>query len=126
MMPEARQGADNTVKRMFDFLAPAYNNSLLQNAFHRSPQHELLSQLRTHGCRRIADVGCGTGSFTDQIARELDPEEIYGVDVSDGMLEQARARSDRVKWMSGPAERVRFDDQVLDAVLSTSAFHFFD
>ncbi len=32
----------------------------------------------------------------------MKPDEIYGVDMSDGMLEQARARSDRVKWSARP------------------------
>jgi ubiquinone/menaquinone biosynthesis C-methylase UbiE len=46
--------------------------------------------------------------------------------MSDGMLEQAKARSARVHWRKGPAERLPFDDGSLDAVVSTSAFHFFD
>lgn len=51
---------------------------------------------------------------------------MYGVDMSDGMLAQARARSQRVQWLKGPAEHLRFDDGALDAVVTTSAFHFFD
>jgi ubiquinone/menaquinone biosynthesis C-methylase UbiE len=46
--------------------------------------------------------------------------------MSDGMLEQAKARSSRVRWMKGPAERLPFEDGSLDAVVTTSAFHFFD
>jgi ubiquinone/menaquinone biosynthesis C-methylase UbiE len=46
--------------------------------------------------------------------------------MSDGMLAQARARSDRVQWLRGPAEQLPFDDGALDAVVTTSAFHFFD
>ena len=42
------------------------------------------------------------------------------------MLNQARARSDRVRWLKGPAEQLPFDDAALDAVVTTSAFHFFD
>jgi ubiquinone/menaquinone biosynthesis C-methylase UbiE len=61
-----------------------------------------------------------------RIDRELDPDEIYGVDMSDGMLTQARAKSDRVHWLRSPAEQLPFDDDALDAVVTTSAFHFFD
>lgn len=46
--------------------------------------------------------------------------------MSDGMLAQARARSQRVQWLKGPAEHLPFDDGALDAVVTTSAFHFFD
>lgn len=42
------------------------------------------------------------------------------------MLNQARAKSDRVQWLRGPAEQLPFDDGALDAVVTTSAFHFFD
>jgi len=46
--------------------------------------------------------------------------------MSDGMLAQARARSSEVVWRRGPAENLPFEDGALDAVVSTSAFHFFD
>ena len=42
------------------------------------------------------------------------------------MLNQARARSTQVQWLRGPAEQLPFDDGALDAVVTTSAFHFFD
>jgi ubiquinone/menaquinone biosynthesis C-methylase UbiE len=31
-----------------------------------------------------------------------------------------------VQWLRGPAEQLPFDDGALDAVVTTSAFHFFD
>jgi ubiquinone/menaquinone biosynthesis C-methylase UbiE len=46
--------------------------------------------------------------------------------MSDGMLAQARERSSDVQWRKGPAEHLPFEDGVLDAVVTTSAFHFFD
>jgi ubiquinone/menaquinone biosynthesis C-methylase UbiE len=74
----------------------------------------------------VADIACGTGILADRIERELSPAEIYGVDMSEGMLNEARARSARVQWLRGPAEHLPFDDGALDAVVTTSAFHFFD
>ena len=46
--------------------------------------------------------------------------------MSEGMLKQAKARSTAVQWLTGPAEQLPFDDGALDAVVTTSAFHFFD
>jgi ubiquinone/menaquinone biosynthesis C-methylase UbiE len=111
---------------MWTFLAPVYDLPCLQQWVYRPPHDEVIAQLRSHGSRKIADVACGTGILSDRIERELHPGEIYGVDMSEGMLEQAHARSDRVKWLRGPAERLPFDDGTLDAVVTTSAFHFFD
>src|SRR6185312_16913974 len=93
---------------------------------YRPPHNEVIAHLRNHGARKIVDIACGTGILSDRIQRELDPDEIYGVDMSEGMLNQARARSDRVQWMRAPAEQLPFDYGALDAVVTTSAFHFFD
>ena len=126
-MTEAqRRGLNNAVTRMWTFLAPAYDLPILQRWIYRPPHDEVIAQLRSHGSRKIADIACGTGILSDRIERELHPDEIYGVDMSGGMLAQARSRSDRVKFLRAPAEQLPFDDGALDAVVTTSAFHFFD
>ncbi len=121
-----RRGLNDAVTRVWGFLAPAYDLPFLQQWVYRPPHDEVIAALREHQARCIADIACGTGILSDRIERELHPDEIYGVDMSDGMLGQARARSDRVQWLQGPAEQLPFDDGALDAVVTTSAFHFFD
>jgi ubiquinone/menaquinone biosynthesis C-methylase UbiE len=126
MTTPRRRGLNSAVTRLWSFLAPAYDLPVLQQWVYRPPHDEVIAQLRDHGSRRIADIACGTGILSDRIERELQPDEIYGVDMSDGMLEKARTRSNRVKWLRGPAEQLPFDEGALDAVVTTSAFHFFD
>ena len=121
-----RRGLNHAVTRVWSFLAPAYDLPLLQQWIYRPPHDEVIAQLRAHNSRKIADIACGTGILSDRIERELHPDEIYGIDMSDGMLAQARARSNRVQWLPAPAEQLPFDDGALDAVVTTSAFHFFD
>jgi len=121
-----RRGLNEAVTRVWSFLAPAYDLPFLQQWVYRPPHNEVIDHLRNHGARKIVDIACGTGILSDRIQRELDPDEIYGVDMSEGMLNQARARSDRVQWLRAPAEQLPFDDGALDAVVTTSAFHFFD
>ncbi len=53
----------------------------------------------------MADIACGTGILADRIVSELHPDEVYGVDMSDGMLAQARMRSSQVLWRKGPARQ---------------------
>lgn len=126
MTAPSRRGLNDAVTRLWSFLAPAYDLPFLQQWVYRPPHDEVITQLRAHGARKIADIACGTGILSDRIARELKPDEIYGVDMSEGMLAQARARTGRVRWLRGPAEQLPFDDGALDAVVTTSAFHFFD
>jgi ubiquinone/menaquinone biosynthesis C-methylase UbiE len=114
------------VTRFWTVAAPLYDLPFLQRLVYRPAQDEVVAKLRAAGSQRVADIACGTGILAARIADELHPAEVYGVDMADGMLEQAEARSAKVRWMKGPAERLPFDDGALDAVVTTSAFHFFD
>jgi ubiquinone/menaquinone biosynthesis C-methylase UbiE len=121
-----RRTLNTAVTGMWSLLSPAYDLPFLQHWVYRPPHDEVIAQLRAHQSRKIADIACGTGILSARIEGELHPDEIYGVDMSDGMLAQARAKSDRVHWLQSPAEQLPFDDGTLDAVVTTSAFHFFD
>jgi SAM-dependent methyltransferase len=121
-----RRSFNDAVTRFWGWAAPAYNLPVLQQWVYRPAHDEVIAQLRAHSSACVADIACGTGILADRIERELHPAEVYGVDMSEGMLNQARARSTGVQWLRGPAEQLPFDDGALDAVVTTSAFHFFD
>ena len=121
-----RRGFNDAVTRFWGVAAPAYNQPFLQQWVYRPAHDEVVAQLRDHQSARVADVACGTGILADRIEHDLHPAAVYGVDMSEGMLNQARSRSSVVQWQRGPAEQLPFDDGALDAVVTTSAFHFFD
>ena len=126
MTTAPRRTLNDAVTRFWGVAAPLYDQRFLQRWAYRPGQDEMIALLTAAGSQRIADIACGTGILADRIERELHPEEIYGVDMSDGMLAEAKQRSTKVRWLKGAAEQLPFDDGALDAVVSTSAFHFFD
>jgi ubiquinone/menaquinone biosynthesis C-methylase UbiE len=117
---------NDSVTRAFDRLARRYDTPWIQSWFYRPPQDAIVDELRRYGSRRVVDVGCGTGILADRIQRELRPDEVIGVDASEGMLAKAKERSTAVRWILGAAETLPLPDDALDAVTSTTAFHFFD
>lgn len=121
-----RRGFNEAVTGFWGFAAPIYDTAVVQQWVYRPPQNEMIALLRAHGSRRIADIGCGTGILADRIERDLQPDAVYGVDLSEGMLAQAGRRSSTVQWRTAPAEQLPFDDASLDAVVTTSAFHWFN
>ncbi|WP_328349672.1 methyltransferase domain-containing protein [Mycobacterium sp. NBC_00419] len=125
-MPQRGRNYNDVVTRFWTLAAPLYDLPALQQWVYRPAQDEVIAALHAHGARQIADIACGTGILADRIQRELDTDAVYGVDMSDGMLREAQARSAQVNWLKGPAEQLPFDDDALDAVVTTSAFHFFD
>ncbi len=124
-MPTLRS-LNSAVTRFWSFAAPVYDAKALQRWVYRPAQDEMVLLLAAHGSRRVADIACGTGILAARIASEVECEAVYGVDFSEGMLAQARGRSAEVQWMSAPAEQLPFGDGSLDAVVTTSAFHFFN
>ncbi len=103
-----------------------YDFPELQRWIYRPAQDEMVSLLRSRDARRVADIACGTGILADRIERELRPDQVFGVDMSEGMLARATERSSQVQWLRSPAEQLPFGDGALDAVVTTTAFHFFD
>jgi ubiquinone/menaquinone biosynthesis C-methylase UbiE len=80
----AHHGRDPGVALLFSFAAPAYDFSYLQRWLYRPAQDEMVALLGGDGCHTIADIACGTGILADRIERELQPDAVYGVDLSEG------------------------------------------
>lgn len=83
------------VRSLFDQYAPRFDKALLEHLDYRGPEILLKAVLSAcHAAHRPAffkrclDLGCGTGLA----AREFGPnvDEFIGVDLSPGMIEQAR------------------------------------
>jgi len=57
-----------------------------------APNARLTSDLDLRRGDRVADLACGTGVYTLEMARLTDPGEVVAVDYSEGMLAAARDR----------------------------------
>jgi SAM-dependent methyltransferase len=73
------------------------------------------------GC--AVDVGCGTGQSTRAMARLS--RRIVGVDVSESMVREARARADHPIVLAR-AESLPLRTGSADAIFASAAFHWFD
>ncbi len=79
---------------------------------------------------RVLDVGCGAGLTTREAARAATPGRALGIDISERMLEHARAaaqaeRLDNVDWVLADAQTYRFPPGAFDAVISRFGTMFF-
>jgi len=68
------------------------------------------------------DLGCGTGSYTAALADIAGGW--HGLDRSEVMLRQARARAPRIAWRIGCAERMPYEDETFDGIVCLNAIHF--
>ena len=84
---------------------------------------ELLGLLRPASTDVVADLGSGTGFYTDVVAPRVDT--CYGVDVQEAMhdLYRERGTPDNVELVAAEVADLPFDDDALDAAFSTMTYH---
>jgi len=71
----------------------------------------------------VLDCGCGVGSITLDIAEQVGPGQVIGIDIDRSQLEIARANAKEreltnVSFEQGDVYSLRFDDGSFDAVLA--------
>ena len=70
----------------------------------------------------IADIGAGTGNYSNSIADN--GNLVYAIEPSIKMISQATYHSN-VKWIQGTAESIPFEDSTIDGIMVTLALHHF-
>ena len=115
-------------KLEFDRWSAHYDRDILQHCFFR-PAHELLLDNLSRDDRRILDIGCGTGKFAVRALERFADAQVWGMDLSGGMLSQCQARCDasdgRLHLVQGDSERLPFQDNAFDAITCTHSFHHY-
>ena len=112
----------------FDRWAGAYGRSRLLPSL----QRKALAELAPRAEDRLLDVACGAGALVVGVAPHV--EHAVGVDLSDGMLELARARLraagdtgrlGNVELVQAPSDALPFEDASFTALVCTPALHHF-
>jgi ubiquinone/menaquinone biosynthesis C-methylase UbiE len=83
----------------------------------------LLALARQAGARRVLEVGCGTGRWLAGLRPITD--DLHGLDVSPGMLHQARKRAGPLLLTRGQAASLPFASASFDLVFCVNAIHHF-
>ncbi|MCV7378853.1 SAM-dependent methyltransferase [Mycobacterium alsense] len=111
-----------------DALLPGYD--LLSRLLGMGGVHErLIAQAELAGCRRILEIGCGTGNLIIRAKREHPEVEAAGCDPDPRALEWARRKDggrSGIRFEQGYAERLPYADGEFDRVLSSMMLHHID
>lgn len=117
-------GAENLSRneKLFDRWAKSYDKNLFQ--FWMGKFHiPVLKELKLSSKMKILDCSCGTGEL---LARLKGKAELYGIDFSEKMLEEARKKlGTGVVLKKTDVHNLPFPDNHFDVVISTEAFHHY-
>jgi ubiquinone/menaquinone biosynthesis C-methylase UbiE len=88
--------------------------------------HVLASHVDPDRVRTIVDLGCGTGRFSEGLARRFDAR-VVGIDPSEKMLARAheKRRVSRVHYQRGTAEAIPLVSGAVDVIFMSMSYHHF-
>jgi ubiquinone/menaquinone biosynthesis C-methylase UbiE len=121
---------DQYVAEEFNRAAAGYDDSRLVRTYQHRVQALVVDSLDLRKGMNVLDLGCGTGWATLEIASRLEGTgRVVGLDLSEGMIEQARKelprfRYDNVEFVLQSASSLNCAG-CFDYVISTNAFHHF-
>ena len=86
----------------------------------------ILEELKKESFTDLLDVGCGTGSMIELLAREYPNRRYTGLDLTPRMIEVAKAkRLPNAKFFVGDSENLSFASESFDAVICANSFHHY-
>lgn len=75
---------------------------------------------------KLLDVGCGIGDLLKNFTSKSNNIELYGIDYSEKMIEQAKINLGYIANLCiGDAEALPYDCNMFDFIISCAAFHHF-
>jgi SAM-dependent methyltransferase len=83
-------------------------------AFTVLEQQRILSA--TRGCRRVLDIGCGSGWMAERLERQ--GVEAYGVDTSQAAIELAARKVEPARLQCGTLAAAKFETDFFDAAVA--------
>jgi demethylmenaquinone methyltransferase/2-methoxy-6-polyprenyl-1,4-benzoquinol methylase len=112
------------VAEMFDHIAPQYDflNQVLSFGIHKGWRRKSVKKLLALKPKVMMDVATGTGDFAIEAVRQLSPNKIVGVDISEGMMKFGRKKVKEKKldhiisFEGGDSENLPFQPNTFDAI----------
>ena len=112
------------VEKMFDNIAPTYDNlnHVLSMGIDKSWRRKAINKLKPFHPQRMMDVATGTGDFAIQACQVLQPKELIGTDISEGMMNVGREKvkaaglGQQISFAKEDCTALTFSDNRFDAI----------
>jgi demethylmenaquinone methyltransferase/2-methoxy-6-polyprenyl-1,4-benzoquinol methylase len=118
-------GKKEQVSEMFDNISNNYDflNRILSGGIDIYWRRKAISILKKEAPKLILDIATGTGDLAIEANKQLKPDKIIGVDISQGMLNNGIEKmkklglSKKIEMRIGDSEKLLFDNNTFDAVI---------
>ena len=111
-------------RRTFDRQAQQYDIGV-DGKHARQSYPVIMDVLGGFAPKTVLDLGCGTGALLERVLALSCIDAVYGLDLSEKMLEQARKKLAKATLMQGDSEHLPFENDFFDAVYCNDSFHHY-
>lgn len=120
------QEKSKQVETMFDTIAHSYDllNHRLSLGIDYLWRNTAIKQLKPFKPAIILDVATGTGDFAIKSAKELSPDKVIGIDISEGMMRigQEKVKNEGldniISFAKEDCEKLSYKDNTFDAIIT--------
>lgn len=122
---ESEKGKKEQVAEMFNSIAGRYDlmNRFLSARIDIGWRKKAINLLKKDKPQHILDVATGTADMAIMAHKMLNPSQITGIDISEGMLAEGRKKiekeglGDKIHLYTGDSEAIKYPDNTFDAVM---------
>ncbi len=120
---ELKNDHENFVQKEYAHLAEEYDERW--HFYVEATLKQTLKRVDLQAGERLLDIGCGTGALLAALEKRHPNAILAGVDPTRGMLDLAEKRlSKKVHIEQSWAEKLPFEDESFDVIVSCSMFHY--
>ena len=124
-MTTTRSSAHRHVAHTYDRLATDYDQRWRR--YIDATLEAVVEVAPLASAHRVLDVACGTGELERQLLRRRPGLHVTGIDMSSGMLGQARRKhaARQIDWLRGDVRHLPLADASFDVCICANSFHYF-
>lgn len=112
-------------RQYFDSIAEEYDSMEFFDDV-RAMHDRFVSRIVEKGATVVLDAGCGTGSLLMTLSEAVPDTRLYGLDISEKMLEQAgRKLGERAELLLGDSVSIPLGTGSCDVVCCNHSFHHY-
>lgn len=112
----------NKLKDIWNQVPPDYyekgvKENILQRIWHTKKLSMFTSITTDIKCSNILDVGCASGTFTNNISNVFPKAKMTGIDVYSSAIEYGKKKYPHINFMLADAHNIPFKDKTFDLVI---------
>lgn len=113
------QKIKNDLKKVYDELAVYWGNDNTLHDWGNNELSEFVNLIRKNGGKRVLDLGCGSGVHSKLLTEK--GMYVVGLDISRQMINEARKRAQKAKFLVGDITNLKFRENSFDGVYARAS-----